>query len=41
MINTSCVKKKKARKNTKYARNETVLKISDYAQAIVHAKSLL
>ena len=38
VINTSCVQKT-ARKNTKYARNETVLKISHYAKAIAHAKS--
>ena len=40
IINTSCVQKT-ARKNTKYARNETVLKIVHHGKAIAHAKSLL
>ena len=39
IINTSWVQKT-ARKNTKYARNEAVLKISHHAKAIAHAKSL-
>ena len=32
---------KTARKNTKYSRNETILKIAHHAKAIAHAKSLL
>ena len=40
IISTSCVQKT-ARKNTKYAKNETVLKISHYAKAIGHSKSSL
>ena len=38
IINTSCVLKT-ARKNTKYARNETILRIGHHAKAIAHAKS--
>ena len=33
--------KKTAPKNTKYSRNETILKIGHHAKAIAHAKSLL
>ena len=33
--------KKTAQKNTKYSRNETILKISHHAKAIAHAKSSL
>ena len=40
IINTSCVQKT-ARKSTKYARNETILKIGHHAKAIAHAKPLL
>ena len=40
IINTSCVQKT-ARKNTKYSRNETILKIDLNAKAISHAKSSL
>ena len=36
-----CEKKKTAQKNTKYSRNETILKIGHHAKAIAHAKSLL
>ena len=36
-----CSAQKTTRKNTKYARNETVLKISYYAKAIAHAKPSL
>ena len=39
-INTSCVQKT-AGKNTKYARNETILKIGHHAKAIAHAKCSL
>ena len=35
----SCSVQKAAPKNTKYSRNETILKIGDYAKAIAHAKS--
>ena len=34
----SCSLQENARKKTKYSRNETILKISRYAQAIAHAK---
>ena len=38
----SCsVQKKAAPKNTKYSRNETILKIGHYAKAIAFAKSSL
>ena len=37
----SCSVQKTARKNTKYSRNEAILKIGHYANAIVHAKSSL
>ena len=37
----SCSVQKTAPKNTKYSRNETVLKIANYAKAIPHAKSSL
>ena len=40
IINTSFVQKT-ARKNTKYARNESILKISHYAKALAHAKPSL
>ena len=40
IIYTSCVQKT-ARTNTKYSRNETILKISHHAKAIAHAKSSL
>ena len=40
IINTCCVQKT-ARKSTKYARNETILKIGHHAKAIAHAKPLL
>ena len=32
---------KTARKNTKYSRNETILKAGHHAKAITHAKSSL
>ena len=41
IINTSCAVQKTARKSTKYARNETILKIDHHAKAIAHAKSSL
>ena len=34
----SCSVQKTARKNTKYSRNETILKIGHLANAIAHAK---
>ena len=37
IIYTSCVQKT-ARKNIKYLRNETILKIGHHAKAIAHAK---
>ena len=37
---TSCVQKT-ARKNTKYSRNKTILKIGHHVKAIAHAKSSL
>ena len=37
----SCLVQKIAPKNTKYSRNETILKISHHADAIDHAKSSL
>ena len=37
----SCSLQKTANKNTKYWRNETILKIGHYAKAITHAKSSL
>ena len=37
----TCSVQKTARKNTKYSRNETILKISNNAEAIADAKSLL
>ena len=37
-IKTSCLQKT-ARKNTKYSRNETILKIGHLAKAIAHAKA--
>ena len=40
IINTSCMQKN-CSKITKYARNETILKIGDHAKAIAHAKSIL
>ena len=35
----SCSVQKTASKNTKYSRNETILKIVHHAKAIAHAKS--
>ena len=40
IICTSCVQKA-AGKNTKYSRNESILKIGRHAKAIAHAKSSL
>ena len=37
----SCSLEKTALKNTKYSRNETILKIGHHAKAIAHAKSSL
>ena len=37
----SCFVQKTAPKNTKYSRNESILKINHHAKAIVHAKSSL
>ena len=37
----SCSKQKTAPKNTKYSRNETILKIGHHAKAIAHGKSSL
>ena len=37
----SCVVQKPTRKNTKYSRNETILKAGHHAKAIAHAKSSL
>ena len=37
----SCFVQKPARKNTKYLRNETILKIGHHAKPIAHAKSSL
>ena len=37
----SCSVQKTASQNTKYSRNETILKIAHHAKAIAHAKSLL
>ena len=37
----SCFVKKTALKNTKYSRNETILKTGHHAKAIAHAKSSL
>ena len=37
----SCSVQNTAPKNTKYSRNESVLKIGHYAKAIAHAKSSL
>ena len=36
----SCFKQKTAGKNTKYSRNETILKIGPLAKAITHAKAI-
>jgi len=36
----SCSVQKTAPKNTKYSRNETILRIGHHAKAIAHAKSL-
>ena len=38
-IISSCLLQKPALKNTKYSRNETILKINHHAKAIAHAKS--
>ena len=35
-----CVVQKTAEKNTKYSRNETILKIDHLAKALVHAKAI-
>ena len=40
-IISSCSVQKTAPKNTKYSRNETILKIGHHAKAIAHAKSSL
>ena len=37
----SCSLEKTARKNTKYSRNESIIKIGHHAKAIAHAKSSL
>ena len=37
----SCSVQKRAPKNTKYSKNETILKIGHHAKAIAHAKSSL
>ena len=37
----NCLVQKTAPKNTKYSRNETILKIGYHAKAIAHAKSSL
>ena len=37
----SCSVQRIATKNTKYSRNETILKIAHHAKAIAHAKSSL
>ena len=36
----SCCVQKTARKNTKYSKNETILKIGHLARAIAHAKTI-
>ena len=36
----SCSVQKTAGKNTKYSRNETILKIGQLAKAIVHARAI-
>ena len=36
----SCFVQKTARKNTKYSRNETILKVGHLAKAIAHAKAI-
>ena len=36
----SCSVQKTARKNTKYSRNEKILKISHLAKAIAHVKAI-
>ena len=38
-IISSCLLQKPALKNTKYSRNETILKINHHAKVIAHAKS--
>ena len=40
-IISGCFVQKTAPKNTKYCRNETILKIGHHAKAIAHAKSSL
>ena len=40
-ITYGCSVQKTAPKNTKYSRNETILKIGHHAKAIAHAKSSL
>ena len=37
-IHYSCFVQKTALKNTKYSRNETILKIGHHAKALAHAK---
>ena len=37
----SCSVQKTARKNTKYSRNDTILKVGDHAKAIAFSKSSL
>jgi len=36
----SCSVQKTARKNTKYSRNDTILKIGHHANVIAHAKAI-
>ena len=36
----SCSVQKTVRKNTKYSRNETILKIGHFAKAIAHTKAI-
>ena len=38
---STCSVQKTARKNTKYSRNETTLKIGHLAKAIAHAKAIV
>ena len=40
-IISKCAVQKTAAKNTKYSRNETILKIGHHAKAVAHAKSSL
>ena len=41
IIYSCSIQKKTLQKNTKYPRNETILKIGHYAKPIAHAKSSL